>query len=533
MAAPDPTQPTPAGAHPRPGPRGVRWWPAGTILFLAGVAVAGVWAATGANHQLRNLRTMAVGVVAGVLLVLWSQLYSRLSGRTKLAVLGGVLGLVGTVAGLVRIRGVTGDLIPILQWRWVEGTQPTGPAVTLPVQPAGAPGPAGLAGDAYPQFLGPDRDAIVTGIHLASDWRSHPPRQLWRHAVGAGWSGFAVKGPYAVTQEQRGPAEAVVCYQLLTGQPIWAHADPAHYSTTLAGEGPRATPTIAGDRVVAQGATGLLNCLDLKTGRLLWSTNILEANGSRLPEWGVSCSPLVWNHWVIVSPGGRNERSLVAYDIDSGRFVWGGGEDGAGYSSPCLATLDGVRQVLIFDGGGVSGHAATTGQVLWRYPWPGGHPHVAMPVVLGTDRVLISSGYGTGSEVVRVSGGPTTPWRAVRLWKSLRLKAKFTNVVQKNGYIYGLDDGILVCLDAATGQLRWKGERYGHGQMILADDLLLVTVESGAIALVDPQPQAFRELARLTVFDRKTWNPPALAGPYLLVRNDAEAALYRLPLRGE
>jgi outer membrane protein assembly factor BamB len=321
----------------------------------------------------------------------------------------------------------------------------------------------------------------------------------------------------------------VTAYELESGRLVWSHADAAHYNTTIAGEGPRATPTMDADRVYTLGATGILNCLDLATGQVIWTRNIINENASHLNDWGMSGSPLVVDNFVVVSAGGKNGRSLIAYTKNNGEFAWGGGNDDAGYSSPCLATIAGARQILIFNAGGIAVHAADTGKILWNYPWPKGHPHVATPVLLPGDRVLVSSGYGTGSELLQVRHDPSESWSASRLWKSPRLKAKFTNVVYRDGYIYGLDDGILVCLDAANGEQKWKEGRYGHGQVILTDALLLVLAENGEIILLEPAPVWPGELARFPALNGKTWNPPALAGEILVVRNDKEAACYRLP----
>ena len=244
----------------------------------------------------------------------------------------------------------------------------------------------------------------------------------------------------------------------------------------------------------------------------------------------MSGSPLVSDKLVIVSPGGHKDRSLVAYEKLTGKFVWGGGTEGAGYSSPCLATIGRAQQVLIFNSGNLAAHDPQTGKVLWKFPWPGGHPHVAMPVVAPNDRVLVSSGYGTGSALLQIQRDGAGEWTASKLWKTIRLKAKFTNLILLDGYIYGLDDGILVCLDLATGELKWKEGRYGHGQEILAGKLLLLMAENGEVLLLEPVPDEPRVLARFPALRGKTWNPHALAGPYLLVRNDVEAACYRLPL---
>jgi outer membrane protein assembly factor BamB len=388
---------------------------------------------------------------------------------------------------------------------------------------ASPPSPSG--GD-YPQYLGPDRNGTIRGIRLAADWTASPPRLVWRRRVGAGWSGFAVAEGLAVTQEQRGGQEMVVAYTLADGAPRWAHGDEAHFESTVAGEGPRATPTISRGRVFTLGSTGILNALDLQTGKLIWQRHVGADNDSAQPDWGRSSSPLVVDDLVIVSVGGTNGRSLVAYDRESGRPAWHGGNDRPSYSSPQLATLAGVRQVLIMNRSTVSSHDPATGRVLWQHDWAR-QDSVAQPIVISDSRVLFSAGYGIGSRLLEITGTDGA-LAATLVWESTRLKAKFTNLVLHDGYIYGLDDGVLVCVDALDGERKWKSGRYGHGQVILAGELLLVQTEDGELVLVEPRPDAHRELGRLPMFTRKTWNPPALAGRFLLVRNDVEAALFEL-----
>lgn len=498
------------------------------ILALAIVVTIGIrlWPKT--SFQQKNIATAQGVIVSLGLGLLWVLLFSRMKWRVRLAVCGGVFGLIALTAGLFRIRGVTGDLLPILEWRWKQTDTIAMPA-SQPPSPASRGSSLLQTTNDFPQFLGPQRNAQVSGPTLARDWKAQPPRKLWSQPIGAAWSGFAVRGNYAVTQEQRGEDEMVVAYDLPTGVVLWSHADKAHYNTVIAGEGPRATPTITSNRVYTLGATGILNCLDLATGAHIWSKDIIKDNHATVNGWGVSGSPLVIDQMVVVNAGGPNGRSLVAYDTATGDFVWGGGDAGADYSSPLPATLAGVRQILIFSSR-VAAHEVTSGNVLWEHPWPGGHPHIAVPVILPGDRVLISSGYGTGSELLQIKRTADGKWSATRIWKSIRLKAKFTNVVYRDGFIYGLDDGILVCLDAADGSLKWKEGRYGHGQVILSGPLLLVTDESGDIVLVEPIPEEHRELTRFTALHGKTWNPPALAGEYLVVRNDKEAACYRVPI---
>jgi len=507
----------------------IRWWPALVILLMAVAAIFWIRTSYGRQRQDQNIAIANVAVITFALLIIWCVLLSRLHWKIRWGVVVAALGFIASVAALFRIHGVTGDLVPILEPRWKRQNlgqleaQNGGKTVS---QSEGVA--SNEATHDYPQFLGPNRNGVLDQPHLVRDWKTHPPQRLWVRPVGLGWSGFAVVEKKAITQEQRGENETVICYDLITGSPIWSYAYVAHFQSSLAGEGPRATPCVSGGRVFAQGSTGLFHCLDLETGKLVWSKNILSDNHTSMNEWGLSSSPLVIEDLVVVSPGGFNGRSLVAYRAATGEFVWGGGNEGSGYSSPALTTLADVPQILIFNSGGVSAHSVADGKVLWSYPWPGGHPHVSNPVILPGDQVLISSGYGVGSELVQIKKDSSNKFTATKLWKSNRLKAKFTNLIYRDGFIYGLDDGILVCLDAKTGELKWKEGRYGHGQEILVADLLLVSAESGDMVLLDPQPDKPRELTRFSALNQKTWNPPALAGEYLLVRNDKEAACFRL-----
>ncbi len=505
----------------------IRWWPVFLILLLAVGATIWVRSSYGRHRQDQNIAIANIAVITFLLLLLWCILLSRLPGKVRWGIVCSVLLLIGLVPLLFRIHGVTGDLIPILEPRWHHQDLAS---LEAPGKIEAQTAITSTLTNNYPQFLGPNRNGVLDQLHLDPDWKTHPPQRLWQRPVGLGWSGFAVFGNRAITQEQRAEKEAVVCYDLLSGSPIWSYAYAAHFQSSLAGEGPRATPTIFAGKVYAQGSTGLLNCLDLDSGKPIWSKDILRDNSAGMNDWGITCSPLVAGDLVVVSAGGGKKRSLVAYRADNGEFVWGGGTEGAGYSSPFLATLAQVQQILIFNDGGVSAHAILDGKILWKYPWPGGHPHVSIPLVLPGDKVLISSGYGVGSELIQIKKDSADKFSASQLWKSKRLKAKFTNLIYRDGFIYGLDDGIMVCLDAQTGDLKWKEGRYGHGQEILAGDLLLVSGESGEVILLEPKSDKPRELNRFSALNEKTWNPPALAGEYLLVRNDKEAACFRLQL---
>ena len=511
-------------SSPETKPRGARWWPLVVILVASVVAYAALWFIPERSQQHFNLNVARVVLFTLGALLVWLLALSRLRWRLRFAVLGcGVAG-VGLLAALFRIHGVDGNLVPILEFRWTHRELAV-PATA----PTNAPASVVAGAADFTQFLGPARDGALVGPRLATNWTAQPPTLQWRQPVGAAWSGFVVAGSIAITQEQRGENEFVVAYDLVTGRALWSHADPVRYFTTLAGEGPRATPTIVGQRVFAQGATGWLNCLDLATGRVLWAKDILKENDGGVPDWGFSSSPLVVDDLVVVNPGGSNNRSLVAYRVEDGAVRWAAGKRGESYSSPLVEMIGGTRQVLIFSSALV-GHDAATGEVLWEYRWPGGHPHIAMPLRVSATDWIVSSGYGTGSGRVSVSRDSSGKWSAKQVWRTNRMKAKFTNLVLHRNHVYGLDDGIMACLDAKTGDLKWKDGKYGHGQVLLVGELLLVMAESGDVVLLDPSQDGLRELTRFTALTGKTWNPPALAGEYLLVRNDKEAACFRLPV---
>jgi outer membrane protein assembly factor BamB len=527
-----------------------RLWPAILVVVLALAWAAKVWLTGDASGQERTMETGATVFATVALLGLWLVFFSRLPWRVRLVGLAAGALAAGVFAALFRIRGVTGDLVPVFESRWTEHSDkmpplPTAPEAIPTASPTPAPVPSAAPSEAppgtiaapapaveqpsFPQFLGPGRNATLAGPRLARDWQARPPRAKWRVAVGEGWSGFVLANGIAVTQEQRGPEERVVAYDAASGRALWSHADPVRYATTIAGIGPRATPTIEGGRVFTMGATGILNALDLASGRRLWTHDVLAENGATSPEWGKSVSPLVVDGRVIVSAGGTDGRSLVAYDAASGERAWAGGSDRSSYSSPLLATLAGRRQVVILNHASLAGHDPATGALLWEHPFPGGQPNVAAPLLLGGDRLLVSVGYGIGAKAYRVvaNGGALA---ATMEWESPRLKSKFGNLLRHDGSVYGLDDGVLTCIDPSSGERRWKDGRYGHGQMLLAGGLLVVQTEEGEIVLVDPSAERLRELTRFQAIEGKTWNPPALAGRLLLVRNDREAAAYELPV---
>lgn len=519
----DPDSAPPAAERSR-----IRWSPARWILAVAALAVITAWFWPNSQVQGRNLILYSVGGVTLLLLGLWWSFASRAPLRLRFGVLGAFVLLVAFCAALFRFRGVTGDLVPILEARWIK---PTASQSTPPRKAATATHLDDSGRPDFPQYLGTGRDAVIReGPALAADWQGTPPQVLWRQPVGTGWAGFAIVGNRAITLEQRGPREMVVCLDVLTGDLLWEHGDEARYDSPLGGEGPRTTPTIIDGRVFTFGATGVLNCLALDSGKLLWQRRMAEEAPGCVPDWGYSGSPLVLDGKVIISSGQADGKSLRAYQVESGEPVWQGGSHPAGYASPMLCTLAGVPQLIAFNMRHITAHDPASGAVLWERPWGSRQPVVAQPLPIGPDLIVFSSGYGAGAELLKIERDGAGQLSPKPVWKSLALKAKMASFIEHEGFLYGLDDGMLTCVDTRDGKRRWKSGRYGHGQLLWVKGRLLVTAESGELVLLEPDPSGPNELARFPVFDAKLWNPPALSGDLLLVRTDQEAACIRLPV---
>lgn len=392
----------------------------------------------------------------------------------------------------------------------------------------------------WTDFRGPNRDGHYTQQPILTHWPKAGPPLLWRQPGGGGYASFVMAHGRAFTIEQRREKEVVAAYDLATGRELWEHGWPAAFNDQwdMGGIGPRATPTWHEGRVYALGAEGQLACLEESTGRLLWQRNALAENHSANLDFGLSAAPLVVDGNLVVPLGHPDEArgtTVVAYNKLSGAIVWKTAAGKLAYNSPMLVTLAGRRQILLAGAHHALALAPEDGRVLWKFPWAVPYDNnIAQPLLLGGDKVFLSAGYGAGSVLFEIrrkekEGG----FEAAELWRSKQMKNKFTSSVFWQGHIYGLDEDILVCLDAATGQRRWKEGRYGYGQLLLASGHLLVLCGNGDLALVRANPDRHEEVARVPGVKGKTWNHPALAEGRLLISNGAEMACFDLSLPGK
>ena len=479
--------------------------PMGLMIFAMPLTVTllAIWVAATAHKSPALLRSGAVAI----LLLAWS------------------------FFALLRMDGLTGDIHAAISWRW----SPTAEDRYLAslVKSSGVPttstSPILLSEADWPGFRGPRRDGRLTGVSIRTDWDAHPPKQLWKHRIGPGWSSFCAVGDRVFTQEQRGELEVVVCFAAGTGEELWVHTDPTRFNESMAGAGPRATPTFADGKLYALGANGKLNCLDPSNGLVIWSRDITADTGAPLPMWGFSSSPLVNGGMVTVITGAPG-KAVIAYDALSGKQAWSSG-DGWSYASPQLAMVGGVEQILFVSQTGLSGVNPTGGQTLWHHDFQvsAGANRAVQPTVIGDNDLLLGAAFGTGTRRINVTRDGST-WKNTGLWTSRNFNPYYNDLVYHKGFCYGFDNSVFACLDAGTGKSKWRAHGYGNGQvLLLADqDLLLVLTEKGEVVLVDAKPDSHHEIGRFQAIEGKTWNHPVIAHGKLFVRNGEEVAGYEV-----
>jgi hypothetical protein len=590
-ALPSDSTASPAASEPQALKR-LRIWPAVLVIAIPWLALkVAEWVAPGTPIQMQLFIWRPLATTAGILL--WWIFASRIPWRDRLrglaifAVLGSIaywlmdpslggmiftyivlptVSIVAAVAFLVtpflswgrrqlvalglvtlawayytsvRFDGVTGEIAPTLTFRWVPTSEEKyreAGGLAINENPSAQEDVAGepltlQAGD-WPGFRGPDRDGRLTEVAIDADWEKNPPKELWRHRVGPGWSSFAVVSDRLFTQEQLDKDELIVCYDANTGAPLWVHKDDARFTESIAGPGPRATPTFHEGKLYVLGATGLLNCLDAATGRQIWSRDIVKDSGATVPTWGFSSSPFVVDGVATVFAGGPDGKSVLGYDIETGEPAWQGGEGKLSYCSMQPARLEGVDQLLMATEQGLAAFQPQGGEVLWNHVWEiNGIQRVVQPAILNETDVLLGSPFGEGLRRIHVSQ-QDGKWDSQEVWTTKDISPYYNDFVVHDDHLYGFDGAFLTCVSLEDGKRQWKARGYGNGQVLLLaeQELLLVLSETGTVALVEAKPDKRREVASFQAIEGKTWNHPVVAHGKLFVRNGEEAACYQLAL---
>lgn len=480
-----------------------------------------------------SIATANVGMMFGIFsipvlslaFVLWAVLTRNLNQSTRrITMVFTILFSIGFWA-LLRSEGMDGEIHHKLVWRWSKTAEERLLAKNKEITGLIITDTSVISKVAeWPGFRGPNRDAVVNGLKIKTDWSKNPPVEMWRKPIGPGCSSFAVHGNLLFTQEQRGEYEMVTCYNLNTGDPVWDHKDSTRFWDSHAGAGPRSTPTLSKGHVYTLGATGILNALNELDGSVIWSRNAASDTKVEIPGWGYTGSPLVTDSLVIVSVSGK----LAVYHSFTGEPVWYGPDGGESYSSPHLISIDGVQQILFTSKTCASGFALADGKILWSIPWTGAP--IIQPMQFTNSLVFLNEGNLKGLRQIEIKNASGS-WTTHEKWISDKVKMNFNDFVIHKGYVFGFDGPYLSCIDSKTGESKWKGGRYSGQVLLLADqDLLLILSEKGDLFLVMAKPDKFTELAKFPVFKAKTWNHPVLAGNILIVRNSEEMAAFKLAL---
>ncbi|MCC7421344.1 MAG: PQQ-binding-like beta-propeller repeat protein, partial [Planctomycetaceae bacterium] len=525
------------------------------------------WFAWGEDSTFRYFFAIyIIATTTAFALLVWWVFFSRLSMRARLTGLAAAGLAVGMFFLIFRIDGVDGVMVPQFSLRFQKSSEERArefreqAGEKASVSSSSATERSGAAAgetrgaesewveiseNDWPQFRGPRWDSVVTDTLVRTDWDANPPKEVWRRPCGLGWSSFAVVGNRLYTQEQLGGEESVTCYHAETGKEIWRHADPVRLDTSLGGDGPRATPTVHDSLVYSLGGTGILNCLDAATGEVKWTVDIVKDAGidgiaDNTLDWGTSGSPLVDETRVYVNPGiSRSKTDLngavAAYDRLTGKKLWSNGNTKAGYAAPRPIEIDGVRQILIFDGAECAGYDPETGKKLWAKAWVNNQAiNVAQPIPVGERSIIVSSGYAAGAMRFDVTRNGEE-WTTTERWTlKNQFKLKFNDAVLRNGFLYGLDEGILACLDVETGKRTWREGRYRYGEIVVVagepptHDLIVVLTENGECVLVKASGEKPEELGRFKAVTGTCWNHPVVNRGRLYVRSEQEMACYEI-----
>ncbi len=513
------------------------------ILGLVGMGLAGSVTFLAYHPSMQSPATMLLLTVPmGVAGFAGAVILTRKSSprfRTRFAFTVSLLAFAFSL--LLRSGGMWGDAKMDLSWRWVESAEErlvnSGDSLFAPSSESESASDRAQASEvspelpSWPGFRGKGRNSRYSGPAIDPNWEQSPPELLWKKPIGPGWSSFALAGKHLYTQEQRGPLEMVVCYDALTGTPVWRQSLEARFSDPLGGPGPRATPTLAGEHLYALGADGDLSCLSLIDGSIVWHHNIGELAQRKAPEWGFSSSPLVVGEHVIVHAGGNANFGTLAFNAKTGDFAWGAPAGDHSYGSPQLVEIDNSPIVIMLTNQGFRCLDPANGTVLLSYEWKQGGYRALQPQLVAEDRLLVTSEMNNGARLFEFSR-QNDALQLNEIWTSRSLKSDFNDFVVFENNAFGFDGGIFASIDLTTGKRNWKGGRYGNGQVLLLEQsgLLLVTSERGEGILLKATPEDLYETARVPLLKGKTWNHPVLADEHLYLRNGQEMACYRLAL---
>ncbi|MGH7494135.1 MAG: PQQ-binding-like beta-propeller repeat protein [bacterium] len=370
----------------------------------------------------------------------------------------------------------------------------------------------------WPRWRGPNYDGVSVQAGVFEE--NSTLQIVWKRKIGSGYSAIAVAHGHAITLFSDGVYDYLVSLDSESGNEQWRYRiDTTYPGRDGANDGPVSTPTIDENRVFGIGPKGQLVALDLKTGKVLWSTHLIENHHALLPHWGFTTSPLVYEGLLIVETGGTPNNAVTAFDKKTGRVAWSAGADTVEYQSPLIAEVAGRTQLLWAGEKFLFGFEPKTGKELWQYCHQGDgfYQRIVNPVVVESDKLLLTN-QSAQAKLIRVHENQTG-FAIEEMWKSVDLKRNYNIPVYYEGHIYGYSGDFLTCVDADSGKLAWKSRPPGNGFTITVDGHLVIMTKKGSLHVAKASPQGYFEIASLPVFDKLVWSPPSFANGKFYVRS--------------
>ena len=377
----------------------------------------------------------------------------------------------------------------------------------------------------WPQWGGPQRNFKSETKGFASTWPASGPRRLWQRELGEGYSGIAAERTMLFTMYRKGENEIAIALDAATGKTLWEYSYAAPFSAAYDmsnGPGPHATPLVTGNFVFTSGATGKLHCLDKKTGKLLWSHDLINEFHGTLRVNGYSCSPVAYKDKIVMMVGGQAS-SLIAFNQKDGSVVWKKHDFKNSTSSPMVINVDGQDQLVAFMYGEVVGVDPNNGNLLWTQPHPVEYGLNTSTPVWGSDNLLfISSGYDGGSRVIKLTraGDKTT---TEELWAHRLMRIHFSNAIRVGDVVYGSSGDFgpapFTAIDVKTGKVLWRNRTFPRASVLLADGRFIILDEDGHLLLATATAEGLTVTSKVELLGHQSWTVPSLAGTRLYLRD--------------
>lgn len=394
--------------------------------------------------------------------------------------------------------------------------------------------------ETWPQWGGPRRDFSSTVTGLATSWPVAGPPRLWSRPLGEGHSGISADEGRLYTiyrplvANGHADEEVIVALDARTGTTIWEH----RFASPMAGVGfgpyvgPHTTPLVTGDRVFAAGSRKQLFALDKKTGRVIWSHDLIREYGAPEGDRGYAASPLLHNG-LLIAPVGGSGQALAAFHAGTGVLAWKSGNVSQSPASPILIEFGGAPQLVYLGGNAIAGFQPSTGAQLWLYPHStSASLNITTPLWSKADNHLfISAGYGTGSRLLDLKQRATSTI-AVQRWFNNRIRFHFSNAVRVGSLIVGSSGDFgpmfLTAVNANTGEIAWQDRTFARAQLLVVDGKVLILDEEGRAGLASVTPTGLQVHATAQLLEPMAWTPPSLIGTRMFVRDRKTIAAYEL-----